>query len=286
MNKSRMISFLTTLLILIIGSAEFFIKLEIQNLSDNLEIQNKKINQAATQPEVEDNAVSKELFDYINREKPKFFESDIADKIYILGQDISEKIINHNLEIEFYSIFDNDNRKYFNYALSGKPDDCIRLLQTLFLNQKYYEINSIDLNINPDSAKMTLIFAPAIIQNLQTEDLKIEIPLTDHNRADSPDYIFSRLFYHEPVKQPANPVTKEVNIEIEREIVPNAPIWLSYVGHSIENETEKFYFLDTRTKKTIEIIPQRNENFFEIQDFQQNGFTILLSGEKYYVSKN
>ncbi len=284
MNTSRILSLIIILFITLVSAGVVFLEMEKDDMSGMIDIQYKRLESSALANTVKPDFNLQTYLDFINAEQSQFYPNDIDDRIFSLGQEISQLILTHDLKIIYYSINENNQRKYFHYSISGKMKNCMAMIQTLSNGDLYFRFNTIQIESSTDQITMNLVFTPAIIYESIAPDDGFVIPDETYD-AILPELISTRLFFAKTLINSVNKVPESTEPVKMEEVIPNGPIWLSYIGYSVENGLDKYYFLDNRTNKTIEISAESENNFFEIIKTTSTGFIILLNGETYYARK-
>jgi len=235
-----------------------------------------------------------ELQEFNDSQIEHFFSPEID--IISIGSELTQRIKSNHLYINFYNLYRKDHQDFFNYSIEGRITNCLELLRSLSRDKKYYYFDSITIDASDENVIMTLNIAPLIFDkaqiDLQVNKDKMAIPehLLKERRKDSVSSVkmASRLFYTPDIsKAPPKIPEKKPEVQSTPEVeIPPAPGWLSYVGHSVEEGKPYDYFLDKRTNKTIEVSPDIENSALTIIEYLDSGFYVLISGEKYYVSKN
>ena len=217
MNKI-LCSLLFTISLITAGSI-LYLRYETTSLDTDISVLDRRMQAAIEAPEEKERFEIDSWFDYINTEKPRFHEANVDDGIYGIGQEISLKIKRQNLQIEFYNILDKENRKYFNYTLTGNIYNCLKFVQSLSVSDKYYLIDTISIEKNADKTTMTILFTPAVIRELEEASEAVQLRIAPKVSV-SPGFIDSKLFYTPQVKivQETEPAAPEPVIEKKKYI--------------------------------------------------------------------
>lgn len=229
--------------------------------------------------------------EFLRREEPRFYCPAGEEEIYRLGRELSASIRRQGLRIAFYNLLEKEGRRYFNYTLEGSAAACFGLIRSLSRRETYFDIDTLGIERNGEECTMTILFAPAVLSPASEEPsaapLPDRIPPPSRQRGGtvSPGRMAARLFYQAPEAGPEEAASPEESPRPAEPRINRAPSWLSYVGQGLEGGRRHYYFLDTRTNRTIEIVPGGPDNAFEIEEQTDSRFQIILAGETYYVSK-